>query len=293
MSLQSAAVHDEVIRVMTADNAFRIIAVRMRQTLDGVLSAQKVSGDEASQLAELLVGAVLVRETTLPGRRVQLLLRPRGGGALVADALPGGRTRGVSTLGMGRGAAGALTDRMGSNGSGVIQVNYTLPSGALHQGIVGVPEDGSVPTALMRYLQESEQVVAVLDVAAREVEDGWAAVGYVVQLLPEAESDALARMTEHLAGLAPLGDWLAAQHAPADALLSLLVDGAAVHELARTPVSFGCTCSRDRLLAGLASCGAEEIGEMLSAGEPLEVHCDACGRQYLLEPAEIAALLSA
>ena len=40
-------------------------------------------------------------------------------------------------------------------------MNYTLPNGALHQGVVAIAEDSDLSTALMQYMQTSEQIVAM------------------------------------------------------------------------------------------------------------------------------------
>ena len=80
-----------------------------------------------------------------------------------------------------------------------LQMMRTLFSGQIHQGIVAVPSSGSVSSALMQYMQDSEQVLSVIAVGCRVrdheiVEAG----GYIVQLLPEVKEAPLAVMTERL-----------------------------------------------------------------------------------------------
>jgi redox-regulated HSP33 family molecular chaperone len=66
---------DRAKRALTDDNAFRVITVDATETVRGVITAQKVSGEAARVFAELVVGAVLVRETMSPDLRVQAILQ--------------------------------------------------------------------------------------------------------------------------------------------------------------------------------------------------------------------------
>jgi molecular chaperone Hsp33 len=132
---------DRVTRAMTSDGAFRVIAAITTETAILAARAQGLSGSDALRLAELITGAVLLRETTSPGRRVQILVRDRHGHVLVADALPDGTNRGIVNPGS--------ESVNAPDGDTTLQVSYTMPNGALHQGLVAVPEGSDLSTALM------------------------------------------------------------------------------------------------------------------------------------------------
>jgi molecular chaperone Hsp33 len=272
---------DCVIRSMTDDGAFRVIAAITTATARGALAAQRVRGELGLRLAELMTGAILVRETTVPGRRVQLVLRDRAGNTLVADALPDGTNRGLVNLGAGGDVVGDC----------VLQVNYTLPTGALHQGIVHVPDGADVSTALMRYMRDSEQTVSMVVVEALGESDVRSAGGYLVQLLPEAEPPMIEAMTERLGQLEKITALLAAPAPSAEGLVEAILGGFPHSQLASSPIRFGCTCSRERVLLGLSRLPAEDLQSMVDAGEPLEVRCDACGAMYDIPPAALQGLV--
>jgi molecular chaperone Hsp33 len=271
---------DQVIRAMTDDGAFRVIAAVTTETARGAMAAQGASGELALRLAELITGAVLVRETTAPGRRVQMVMRDRGGGTLVADSLPDGMNRGLVNLGN--------TEPGGRfGGDAVLQVNYTLPTGALHQGVVGVPAGADVSTALMTYMHESEQTVSMVVVEALGAGDHLhAAGGFLVQVLPEAEREAVEAMTTRLASLERITPILAGSPGrtagSAETLLAAVLDGFSHSRLAAGDLRFGCTCSEERVLHSLASLPEADVTSMVDAGAPLEVRCDACGAVYMI-----------
>jgi len=183
---------DKVLRAITDDGAFRVIAADTTATVRGALAVQKAATAElARTFADLLTGAVLVRESMAPDNRLQAILQgddPRR--RMVADTHPDGGTRGLIQLPEG------VTD-MPINNGGLLQVARTLHNGSLHQGVVAVPANGSVSAALMAYMQESEQTVTVTAVGSHFASgEVVAAGGYLVQLLPEVVEGPLMVMTE-------------------------------------------------------------------------------------------------
>jgi molecular chaperone Hsp33 len=272
-------VGDRVVRAMTMDGAFRVIAVCATETARGALAVQPAAGDLSLHLAELMAAAVLVRETTQPVRRVQMLWRDRRGGALVADALPDGTNRGMVNPGE--------PSSVAATGDHILQVNYTAPNGSLHQGLVAIPDGDDMATALMRYMHQSEQIVSMVALTALPGAGGVRAVGgYLVQLLPEATREVIDAMTEHLGNLPPIATMIDGPGRDAAALIADVLAPFEFAELASSTLVFGCTCSPARIMSGILSLPAAEVDSMLE-GDPLEVRCEACGRQYVIKPAEL------
>ncbi len=274
--MASASSSDQVIRLMTMDGAFRLVAAVTTDTARGALAAQATGDALGLRLAELLTSAVLVRETTAPTRRVQMVWRDRRGRSLVADALPDGLNRGLVNPG-----EDAPVDPGGDH---ILQVNYTLLNGSLHQGMVAVADGDDMATALMRYMKQSEQIVSMIAVAALPGPGGVRACGgYVVQLLPEATKDVIAAMTEHLGNLEPITSLLEGRGRTAAELAKTVFAPFEHALLAASPLRFGCTCSEVRVMTSILTLPDAEVESMLS-GDPLEVRCDACGHQYVITP---------
>jgi len=91
---------DNVLRAITDDGAFRIIAADTIATVRGALEAQRPATPELARVfADLLTGAVLVRESMAPDNRLQAVLQgdvPRM--RMIADTHPDGATRGLLQL---------------------------------------------------------------------------------------------------------------------------------------------------------------------------------------------------
>jgi molecular chaperone Hsp33 len=285
-------VGDSVVRAMTDDGAFRVLCARVTDTARRAAQVQSVRGEVARRMAELIAGAALIREAMAPDQRVQAILSRADGRGVVADSHPDGACRGIVTAS--KGASGAAPR---------LQVLRTLDAGNLQQGVVRVPDTDSISEALMAYMQASEQIVTVIAVAAIGPADGddsaddsaiGAAGGYLVQMLPEADHDALDAMTRRLtefAAAAPLSQILADDDAPRAILAAVMSDiGHAIKGVA--PLRFGCQCSRERMLAGVASLPPADLREMFDDGHNLEVACDGCGAAYTISLGDLGEMLA-
>jgi molecular chaperone Hsp33 len=282
------AASDSVLRALTDDGSFRVITARTTRTVDDVTGKQKAEGGNAVSLGDLVTATVLLRETMSPQLRVQGIARGAGSagstGSLVADSHPGGATRGLVQL-----ATGHEQVRLGG---GLLQMLRTLHDGRIQQGIVEIPPEGGVSAGLMRYMQTSEQIVAVVAVgtllhAGRVIEAG----GYVVQLLPEAREGMLAVMTERLADFPPIEDVLGSPAFTPSLLADELLYGMPYTRMEESSVRFECNCSQVRIIAGLSTLNSAEIQGLIAEGGTLDIACDFCHKGYQVSPEQLRGLL--
>lgn len=281
---------DTVLRAISNDGAFRVIAADTTATVRAALEAQKAPTAElARTFGDLLTGAVLVRESMAPDNRLQAILQgddPRA--RMVADTHPDGATRGLIQL-----PAEATSMPLGERG--LLQVARTLHNGSLHQGVVRVPpaKNGhSVSSALMAYMQESEQTVTVIAVGCHlSAGQVVAAGGYMVQLLPEVEEGPLMVMTERLRDFEDIVPLLARGAASPEALLRETLWGMPYTKVGDRTVHFGCRCSPERLAVSLASLPRADIESLMEGGKTLEIECDYCRKSYEFTQAQLKSLL--
>jgi molecular chaperone Hsp33 len=281
---------DTVLRAITDDGAFRVIATDTTATVREALLAQKPATAElARTFGDLLTGAVLVRESMAPDNRLQAILQgddPRT--RMVADTMPDGSTRGLIQLPEG-------VKEMSLAERAMLQVARTLHNGALHQGVVSVPapKNGqSVSGALMAYMQESEQTVTVVSVGCHMVNsEVVAAGGFMVQLLPEVEEGPLMVMTERLKDFEDIVPLLARGAGSPEELLRETLYGMPYTKVGDRTVRFGCNCSPERLASSLASLPRADIESLMEGGKTLEIECDYCRKNYEFTQAQLKSLL--
>ncbi|MDH3654607.1 MAG: Hsp33 family molecular chaperone HslO [Myxococcales bacterium] len=281
---------DSIVRAMTNDGAFRIIAARTTDTAEAVISAQELSGLAAQDMADLLTAAVLYRETMAPSLRVQCIVRfDDNAGQLVADSHPDGWTRGLFQKGSGDAPADIRKTQA------TLQMMRTLPNSDLHRGVVQLPENGNLSEGFMRYMQLSEQIVSMISLGSVVGGQHPAAGGYVVQLLPEAvEAEAaMETMTRRLEDFVEIRDRLQASDSSPCQLVEQIFDGMPFTWLHSSDIRFGCQCSEVRVMTTLSVLNRTDIQELVDEGEPLSVGCDYCGTTYTVEIAQLQGLLSA
>lgn len=282
------SVRDRVLRAMTEDGAFRVLAARTTDTVREILAAQQVQGVTAEFLGDVVTAGVLIRETMAPGNRVQVIYSDVVGSALVCDARPEGRTRGLAQV-------AELADAFAPGPGGTLQVVRLMHGNKPHQGVVESGDQGDVAEAVMRYFHHSEQVTSMVAFATVLGDDGHLveAGGFVVQLLPEVTEPPLKAMTERLEKFGPLGPRLAATHGDVEALLAGLLEGEEHTLLADDPVEFHCGCDRSRAVAAAATLGEDDLRGLLEREEELGIDCDYCRTNYVVGPDDYRKLLAA
>lgn len=278
---------DSVLRALTDDGSFRVIAARTTDTVNGAVQTQKTSGNVAACFGDLITATILLRETMAPQLRVQGIVRGKdASGTMVADSNPGGTARGLIQL-----AKGKPEIRVAG---GFLQMMRTLHDGRIHQGIVEIPTDAGVSAGMMRYMQVSEQIVSVVSIGTlvhgdRILESG----GYIVQLLPEAQEGMLAVMTERLADFPAIETLLQSPEFTPAHLIEEILYRMPYALTEQSALRFECNCSLVRVIAGLATLKADEIRSLVEEGGVLDISCDFCGKGYEVSPEQLRGLLKA
>ena len=281
---------DNVLRAITDDGAFRVIACDTTATVRGAIAAQKPETPELTRIfGDLLTGAILVRESTSPDHRLQAILQgdnPRS--KMIADTHPDGSTRGLIQL-------PADVKEMPMGERGLLQIARTLANGSLHQGVVAVPAgSSSVSAAFMAYMQDSEQTVTMIAIGCHFSNGEVAAAGgYMVQLLPELAEGPLMVMTERLKDFQDIVPMLARGHASPAELLAETLYGMPYSRVGDREVHFGCRCSTERLAQSLASLPRADIESLMEGGKPLEIECDYCRKRYEFTMQDLHSLIDA
>lgn len=279
-----------MLRAITDDGAFRVIAADTTATVRGALAAQRAETPDLTRtFADLLTGAVLVRESMAPDNRLQAILQgdnPRA--RMVADTHPDGATRGLIQL-----PQDVKEMPLGENG--LLQIARTLHNGSLHQGVVRVPPGkSSLSSAFMAYMQDSEQTTTMIAIGAH-VANGEvvAAGGYMVQLLPEVAEGPLAVMAERLKDFEDIVPLLARGGASPEELLRETLYGMPYTKVGDREVHFGCRCSPERLAQSLASLPRADIESLMEGGKTLEIECDYCRTRYDFTMQQLRSLIEA
>lgn len=240
----------------------------------------------AACLGETCAAAALFTgHAKLDGR---LSVQLRGTGALktlFAECTAEGTLRGIAHYA--EPLPEPLTPRAFGTGSVMAITIENLPPGGQemlrYQGLVQLDAD-SLGVAFEDYFAQSEQLRTRVLLAA----DGGRAAALMIQQLPEGHGD-----VDGWARGSALFETLGAAEllaTPDETLLFRLFHEDGVRVLARRPLRFGCSCSRERVEDTLRTLGEEESLAAVRDNGRAEVHCDFCGQAYQFTEAQILDL---
>jgi molecular chaperone Hsp33 len=157
--------------------------------------------------------------------------------------------------------------------------------GERYQGIVALEGDG-LADAIDTYLDRSEQLPTRMWLAA----DENSAAGMLLQKLPgtDADDDAWNRV-QALGATLSAGELLAL---PAQEIIHRLFHEEEVRLFDTEPVSFHCSCSRERVAGMLHSLGQDEVMDILRSEGAIEVTCEFCNKRYRFDAVDAAQLFA-
>ncbi len=156
-----------------------------------------------------------------------------------------------------------------------------------YQGIVAL-EGATISDILQNYMTRSEQLETRLWLAA----DGQVAAGMLLQKMPEQDNDqdddTWSRVTQLAATLR--GDEL--MQLPTQELLHRLFNEDDVRLFEHEPVSFLCSCTRDKVSQMLRMLGEDEVDTILTERSAIEVYCEFCNECYTFDKVDAVQLFA-
>ena len=116
---------------------------------------------------------------------------------------------------------------------------------------------------LTYYFATSEQVPSAVGLGVLMNKDNTVrqAGGFIVQLMPFAEEEVIAKLEENVSKIDSVTSLLDQGHTP-ESLLEKVLEGFDVEINDTLPTQFYCNCSRERVEKALISIGRKELNEM-------------------------------
>jgi molecular chaperone Hsp33 len=284
---------DRLIQGMAVNGDFRILAAQTTNTVDTAREILDLSPVAADALGRALTGSVLLaRLLSKDFRNQYVTLRFEGDGpigALIAEANVQGRARGYVAN-----PVPEQHERVNvpqAIGRGILTVvRGTPPEGKPYTSQV-LLEGGGIAQELTRFLSHSEQIASAVLLGVMNRRDGVAgAGGIVIQAFPHATAESIRRVEDRIREAPPLSTLI--EKMPIEDVVAQVLHGLdykQIDESFNVPVSYRCSCSRERALAPIALFSRDEIRSMVEEGGT-EVVCQFCGRKYSFNSHDLLAL---
>ena len=152
---------------------------------------------------------------------------------------------------------------------------------------------GEIAEDVAGYFVESEQIptACALGVLVDRDQSVKSAGGYLIQLMPGAGEDTIAKVEGGVMAAGPVYAILEQNDDP-EALLRTVMSDFDLKILETCPVSYKCYCSRQRVERALISLGKSELEQMLAEQGGCQLTCQFCDAVYDFSADDLRALIA-
>ena len=288
---------DQLVRAITKDGFVKAAAVTTRELTERARNIHKTLPVGTAALGRTLAAASMMGNA-LKAEGASLTLQIKGGGPLgtvLAVSDTEGNVRGYVQnphVDLPLRADGKLDVGAAVGTDGALTVIKDLDMKEPYSGSVQLL-GGEIAEDLAAYFVESEQIptACALGVLVDRDQSVRAAGGYIIQLLPGADEDTIARVEGGVLAAGPVTALLERNPSP-EALLRAVLSDFEVELLETVPVSYKCYCTRDRVERALISMGVDELQSLLEEQGGCELMCQFCDRVYRFSREDLEALLA-
>lgn len=283
--------NDYLVKALAYDGQIRAYAVRSTETV-GEAQRRHYTWPVASAALGRTISAAAMMGAMLKGED-KLTIKIQGGGPLgliLVDSNAQGEVRGYVSnphVHFDLNEHGKLDVRQGVGTDGTLTVVKDLGMRDFFSGQVPLVS-GELGEDFTYYFVTSEQVPSSVGVGVLVNPDNSikAAGGFILQLMPGTEDQTISAIEARLKEIPPVSKLIDKGLTPEELLEEVLGEGN-VQILETLPVSFTCTCSKERFSTALISLGADEIREMIDTDGQAEAHCHFCNEKYLFTREEL------
>lgn len=285
---------DYMVRATAADAQIRAFACTTRELVEQARKAHNTSPVVTAALGRLLSAGAMMG-SMLKGTQDLMTIQIKGDGPV------GGLTVTADAQGHVKGYANVPDVILPANKIGKLDVGGAVGSGyvsvikdmGLKEPYVGQTQlqTGEIAEDLTYYFAVSEQVPSGVGLGVLMERDNTVrqAGGFIVQLMPFADEQVIARLEDNLQKIAPVTTMLDAGNTP-EQMLEILLDGLSPEITDTMPCSFTCNCDKHRVEKALVSIGKQELQDMIDEGKEIEVNCHFCNKNYVFSVEELQAL---
>ena len=287
---------DYLSKALCLNGQVRIYAVRTTRVAEECRKRHDLWPVASAALGRTLsVGTMM--GAMLKGQE-KLTIQVQGGGPLgqvVVDANADGEVRGFvgnPHVHFPLNEHGKLDVGRAVGTSGNIYVTKHLGVGEPYRGSSPIV-NGEIGEDFTYYFAQSEQTPSAVGVGVLVNPDNTvkASGGYILQLMPEVEDEVITDLESHLHQLPPVSKMVDEGYTPEN-IIEAIFPGEHIRWLGKTPVTFSCSCSVDRVRQTLISLGKEEIESIIQQEGKAQVECHFCHERYELGRDELKELVA-
>lgn len=287
---------DQLVRAISKDGFVKAVAVSTRELTERARQIHKTLPVATAALGRTLAACSMLGNA-LKGDGASVTLQIKGGGPLgtvLAVSDNEGNVRGTvdnPAVDLPLRPDGKLDVGAAVGCDGTLTVIRDLNMKEPYVGSVGLL-GGEIAEDLAAYFVESEQIPTAcgLGVLVDRDQSVLTAGGYLIQLLPGAGEDVIAKVEGGIMAAGAVSAILEKNDDP-EAMLRTVMSDFDLKILETCPVEYRCYCSRERVERALISLGRTELEQMLSEQGGCQLTCQFCDAVYEFTAEDIQRLL--
>jgi molecular chaperone Hsp33 len=287
---------DYLVKGYAYDGTVRVYAAITTALVDHARTIHQLWPTATQALGRTLTAGVI--QGSFYAEDQQITIRIDGGGPLgkiLVDADALGHVRGyvqnshvnlIYDTGAKAGKS-AVGQAVGTNG--FIQVTKDLKIRDFFTSSAAL-QTGEIAEDFAYYFATSEQIPSAVGLGVVVDTDNSVKVagGFILQIMPGCKKESLDRIEQLIEDMEPLSDLLLQGKMPED-IVDYLAD-MQWEPLFTLPLSFACTCSKERFRSGLATLPQADLIEMMD-DEVTTTECQFCRSSYTFTPADLETIL--
>lgn len=287
---------DELVSALLRAEDLRVVLALTSDLSRRARELASMRPGSAAMLAQGLTAGLLLAALQKERARLNLQLECDGPlRGLFVDASSSGEVRGYvkNPLVEHIGGEGEFRWRPVLGNSGFLSVLRDQGGGEYYRSSVQLGRF-DLAQDLKAFFAESEQIrtEVFLELVAEGEEPLSVVGGLLMQPLPGGDVEALGAHAQRLASPGAFQAGLqAGAKSGAAAAVKALFPGSDLEVLARYPVAFQCSCSKERVKNALLAMGRAELDDLLAKDGQAEVTCQFCSTRYTVSGEEIRKLL--
>lgn len=287
---------DQLIRAISKDGFVKATAVSTRGLTERARQIHKTLPVATAALGRTLAAASMMGNA-LKEDGASVTLQIKGGGplgTLLAVSDNQGNVRGTvehPEVDLPLRSDGKLDVGTAVGFDGTLTVIRDLNMKEPYVGSVGLL-GGEIAEDLAAYFVESEQIPTAcgLGVLVDRDQSVLAAGGYLIQLLPGAGEDVIARVEGGVMAAGSVTGLLQENSDP-EVMLRKVLSDFEIDVLERSPIEYRCYCSRERMERALISMGPGELQALIDDQGEAELTCRFCDNVQHFTRQQLEALL--
>ena len=287
---------DRIVRAISTDGMVQAAAICSRDLTERARQIHKTLPVATAALGRTLAAASMMGNA-LKSDGASLTLQFKGGGPLgtvLAVSDNEGNVRGYVTnphVNIPLRKDGKLDVGTAVGHEGTLTVIKDLHMKEPYVGTIDLL-GGEIAEDVAGYFVESEQIptACALGVLVDRDQSVKAAGGYLIQLMPGAAEDTIAKVEGGIMAAGAVSAILEKNDDP-EAMLRTVMSDFDLKILETCPVEYRCYCSRERVERALISLGRTELEQMLSEQGGCQLTCQFCDAVYEFTAEDIQRLL--